>query len=203
MASEYLARMPQETEAASAGGPRTPAGKRRSSLNALKRGLCTTYRELLIKLRGDDARDYRRLHRDLISLFQPSNPFLSRLVADLTEAWWEKVRRLRLRLHSPAEAFERRQLNARIERRLVNLINAQSLCSEEWHYRLAKALGDPILSPAHLRLKIEATLGTFGDARKNHQALRRPKDEPETTEKRILFFPSNEAGILLKRKGIL
>jgi hypothetical protein len=75
-------------------GPCTAAGKRRSSLNGLQRGLCAPWREHLLLLSCEDRRDYRRLHRDLISVLQPEDPYISHLVAALTDEWWKKVETL-------------------------------------------------------------------------------------------------------------
>ncbi len=73
-------------------GPRTPAGRRRSSLNALKHGLYTRSQlEAMVDL-GEDTREFHRLHRGLISSLEPANPLEKVLVGDLAGLWWKKAR---------------------------------------------------------------------------------------------------------------
>jgi hypothetical protein len=111
--------------------------------------------------RGEDPGEYRRLHRDLISLFQPADPFASQLLAELTEAWWEKVRRLRLGCEGPLEEAGIRRLDARIECRLMALTHALSLLSRKWYYGLTRVFGGRISSYKTLRVKVEARLRAF------------------------------------------
>ena len=46
-------------------GPKTKAGKRRVALNARRRGLAPPEIEWQLLARGEDPRDFRRLHRDV------------------------------------------------------------------------------------------------------------------------------------------
>ncbi|HUU14471.1 MAG TPA: hypothetical protein VM182_12300 [Terriglobia bacterium] len=73
-------------------GPRTPEGKRRSRMNALRHGLCTkAFREVMVELR-EDPREFDRLHRGLVDSLAPHNALESTLVEDLAKLWWKKAR---------------------------------------------------------------------------------------------------------------
>ncbi len=50
-------------------GPKTKAGKRRVALNARRLGLAPPEIERQLRARGEDPRDFRRLHRDVADLF--------------------------------------------------------------------------------------------------------------------------------------
>src|SRR5208282_5297712 len=52
-------------------GPKNKAGKRRAALNARRLGLAPPEIERKLQARGEDPRDFRRLHRDVTALFQP------------------------------------------------------------------------------------------------------------------------------------
>ncbi len=52
-------------------GPKTKAGKRRVALNARRFGFSPPEIEQQLRARGEDPRDFRRLHRDVAALFQP------------------------------------------------------------------------------------------------------------------------------------
>lgn len=139
-------------------GPRTPAGKFRSSLNSLKHGLCPFITERMIEFRGEDVREYRRMHRDLINLLLPEDFYLANRVADLAEACWEKVCALRA---SPWEKFREHhiwQAEERIEEELSQLVQALSLRSRKWRYRLEQDAGRTFNSLSELRDWIESRL---------------------------------------------
>ena len=53
-------------------GPRSAARKRRVALNAC-RGLCSEELERQFRARGEDPREFRRLHRDLIGILHSPN----------------------------------------------------------------------------------------------------------------------------------
>jgi hypothetical protein len=150
-------------------GPRTAAGKFRSSLNSLKHGLCPFVRERMIEFRDEDVREYRRLHRDLINLLLPEDPYLANRVADLAEACWEKVCALR------ASAWERFreehiwQAEERMEEELGWLVRALSLRSRKWRYRLEQDAGGTFNSLSELRARIESHLPIFVEA---HEATK-------------------------------
>lgn len=73
-------------------GPRTAAGKRRSSLNALKHGVFAQSFEEAMKVFGEDRAEFDRLHRDFVVSFHPQTPFEAILVDDLAFLWWKKRR---------------------------------------------------------------------------------------------------------------
>jgi hypothetical protein len=142
-------------------GPRTAAGKFRSSLNALKRGLCPFIRERMIEFRGEDVREYRRLHRDLINLLLPEDFYLADRIADLAEACWDKVCALRA---SPWDKFREQHIweaEERIEEELDQLVQALSLRSRKWRYRLEQDAGRAFNSLSEVRDWIESRLPIF------------------------------------------
>ncbi len=77
-------------------GPRTPEGKRRSALNSLKWQVCTKRRQRRLVAQGEDPREFRRLHRDLIALFGSADPRLGPLVAMVADEFWRKARALQV-----------------------------------------------------------------------------------------------------------
>jgi hypothetical protein len=139
-------------------GPRTAAGKFRSSLNSLEHELCPFVRERMIEFWGEDVREYRRLHRDLINLFPPEHPYLAERVAELAEAWWEKVCALRAPAWRGFREERVRKAEERIEGELALLIQALRGQSRKWRYRLECDLGATFNSDAQLRERIEARL---------------------------------------------
>jgi hypothetical protein len=139
-------------------GPRTAAGKFRSSLNSLKRELCPFVRERMIEFWGEDVREYRRLHRDLINLLLPRDLYLAERVAELAEACWEKVCALRAPAWRGFREDRVREAEERIEEELALLILALRGQSRQWRYRLECDLGATFNSDAQLRERIEARL---------------------------------------------
>ena len=139
-------------------GPRTAAGKFRSSLNSLKRELCPFVRERMIEFWGEDVREYRRLHRDLINLLPPEHPYLADRVADLAEACWEKVCALRAPAWRGFREDRVREAEERIEEELAFIIQALRGQSRQWRYRLEADLGATFDSTPQLRERIEAWL---------------------------------------------
>jgi hypothetical protein len=181
-------------------GPRTAAGKFRSSLNSLKHGLCPFVRERMIEFRGEDVREYRRLHRDLINLVLPEDPYLANRVAALAEACWEKVCALR------ASAWERFreehiwQAEERIEEELGWLVQALSLRSRKWRYRLEQDAGGPFNSLSELRGRIESRLPIFVEAPEAIKIASRFENVEGLT--RPFNRGHSKASILLKSKGL-
>ncbi|HMD97651.1 MAG TPA: hypothetical protein VKM93_10025, partial [Terriglobia bacterium] len=76
-------------------GPKTKAGKRRVALNARRLGLAPPEIERQLQARGEDPRDFRRLHRDVAALFPPQDVTGEAAVRLLAMTWWEKARRIR------------------------------------------------------------------------------------------------------------
>jgi hypothetical protein len=69
-------------------GPRTPAGKARSSRNALKTGMFS--KQLLLP--DENGKEFDRLRTDLLAEWQPVGPTETRLVDRLTGMFWKEGR---------------------------------------------------------------------------------------------------------------
>ena len=65
-------------------GPRTPAGKQRSSLNALRHGLTSR----TVVLPSEDLAAYERLTQEFSGEYQPQGPTEKQLVQELASAAW-------------------------------------------------------------------------------------------------------------------
>ena len=141
-------------------GPRTAAGKRRVALNPRKHNLISEELQRQLVARGEDPREFRRLHRDLIAIFRPDEPAEVEAVLIMASVWWEKARRIRNWVASgPARADD---LDKRLEDWLGFLVSIQRQRHKWWQYRLIAVLGRPLGGPAEVRRKIEARLLLFG-----------------------------------------
>jgi hypothetical protein len=141
-------------------GPRTAAGKRRVALNPRKHDLISGELERQLVARGEDPREFRRLHRDLIAIFRPDEPAEFRVVLMMALVWWEKARRIRNWVSSgPARVDD---FDKRLEDWLGFLVSIQRQRHEWWQHRLVAVLGRPLGGPADVRRKIEARLFLFG-----------------------------------------
>lgn len=173
-------------------GPRTAAGKRRAALNRLRFKLCPAELERQLRARGEDPREFRELHRDLIALFQPADVAGVRVVELLAETWWEKARRIRQWVAAGQPRCY--SLDARLEELLMLAINIQRQRHERWRIRLAEVLGWPVGSPAEARRRIELRLRLFGARRASRKYPRQHSgpysgDEIEAAVQRILAGP--------------
>ena len=84
-------------------GPRTDAGKQRSSQNALKHGLLAVQSVIP----GEDPADYDRLLTEFAERFLPSDPYERSLVRQMADAEWRLRRISRLEsafLHAAAKS---------------------------------------------------------------------------------------------------
>jgi hypothetical protein len=145
-------------------GPRTPQGKFRSSLNALKRDPLSPVLSEMIRFRGENLKEYRKMHFQLIALFLPQNLDQSECVTHLAEAWWQKVRAMRA---PEGEGFRRdhiREANERIERGLASLIEYLRRDTRKWRYLLRACLGGEFNSLAELRIQVETHLEVVSQA---------------------------------------
>ena len=141
-------------------GPRTAAGKRRAMLNAITRNLCPQELEQQLRARGEDPREFCRLHRDLIAIFRPQERADVLAVERLARTWWEKARRIRQWVAAgPARTAD---LDAKLELLLRFVVHAQRQRHEWWCHRLAAVLGYPLGPPAQIRGRIESRLFVFG-----------------------------------------
>ena len=158
-------------------GPKTKAGKRRAALNG--RRLAPAEIERQLEARGEDPRDFRRLHRDVAALFPPHDLATEAAVQLLAMTWWEKARRIRNWVAAgPARTGD---LDGKIEELLVFLVSSQRQRHEPWRTRLVEVLGTGSGgwgpgSPAEVRRKIERRLFAFG-ATKAARTYRRPRTQ--------------------------
>jgi len=141
-------------------GPRTAAGKRRVALNARRRDLCSEELECELQARGEDPRQFRRLHRDLIGIFRPKDRAAVEAVEQMARTWWEKARRIRNWVGAGQPQSD--ELDARLEKLLMLLVYEERQRHRWWRHRLAAVLGRPLGSPADVRQRIEARLLLFG-----------------------------------------
>lgn len=141
-------------------GPKTSAGKRRAALNALRQGVCAGEIEQELRARGEDPREFRRLHLDLIAIFQPDDKVASEAVELLAITWWEKGRRIRHGIGPGSPSCD--ELDAELEALLILTVNTLRRRGIRWGVRLASVLGRPVGSPAAVRDRIERRLFLFG-----------------------------------------
>lgn len=141
-------------------GPKTAAGKRRSALNAFFQTACAQEVEEELRVRGEDPREFRRLHLDLVAIFQPDDKAASQAIELLAITWWKKARRIRQWIGvGPAQCDD---LDGELEALLVLAVNTLRRRGLHWGVRLASVLGRPIGSPANVRSRIEQRLFLFG-----------------------------------------
>lgn len=69
-------------------GPRTPSGKARSKMNALKLGLFA----LAALLPGEDPKALARLHRELVAQYRPEGPGQHQLIDEIAAVNWRLLR---------------------------------------------------------------------------------------------------------------
>jgi hypothetical protein len=69
-------------------GPKTEAGRKRSSLNAIKHGLCSE----LVVINGESEEAFQTLRQSYLDRFQPSDPVELDLVEQMVAATW-RIRR--------------------------------------------------------------------------------------------------------------
>ncbi len=141
-------------------GPRTGAGKRRAMLNAITRDLCPEELDRQLRARGEDPREFCRLHRDLVALFRPEERAEVLAVTVMARTWWDKARRTRDWVAAgPARTDD---LDALLEELLLFLVHAMRKRQAHWGYRLGSVLGRPLGAPADVRRRIESRLFVFG-----------------------------------------
>jgi len=142
-------------------GPKTAAGKRRVALNGRPAGtLCSPELERQLRARGEDPRDFRRLHCDLIALFRPDDGPEKDGVETLARVWWDKARRIRGWVGIGDPRCD--DLDARLDALIRALVLKQSSQHRWWKVRLHAVLGYGLQSPDEVRLRIERRLFAFG-----------------------------------------
>jgi len=141
-------------------GPKTAAGKRRVGLNALRQGLGSEELVRDLRRRGEDLRDFRRVERDLIAIFQPRDAETKRTVELMAWTWWQKARRQRgWKDSGPVPSAD---LDHRLQELLLHVVSLLHARREWWQTRLASVLGWPIGPPAGVLRGIESRLFIFG-----------------------------------------
>jgi hypothetical protein len=111
-------------------GPKTEAGKRRSSANALKHGL---YSSRIVQPHEDPAQ-YERFRSSLVAEHRPSSPTEEFLVDELAQNGW-KIRRLR---GLEAHAFSSAHIHdALVTNLLAALARALAAAERAFHRSLA------------------------------------------------------------------
>ena len=161
-------------------GPKTSAGKRRAALNARCQGVCPQDVAQELRARGEDPRDFCRLHLDLIAIFRPTDPSATQAVELLAITWWKKARRVRHSVGEGAAGCD--DLDAQLEALIVLVVNLLRRRRERWGVHLASVLGRPIGSPANVRERIERRLFLFGAKPGRRRYPRDPRflDQPWT-----------------------
>jgi hypothetical protein len=140
-------------------GPRTAAGKRRVALNRITRGLCSEEAERKLRARGEEPREFHRLYRDLIAIFQPGSQAAAAGVEQMAWTWWEKARRIRSWVAAGAAHVE--DLDTELDHLLLYQAAIMRRQHEWWISRLTSVVGE-VGSPAEVRGQIEKRLFAFG-----------------------------------------
>jgi len=104
-------------------GPRTPEGKARVALNAIKHGAYAKadhVRRQIMARRGEDPAEYEQLHQDLVDSCQPDDALQAMVVKTIGDKAWQKLQLRRAfmdrqlgSLQLTQARFERRQHAAR------------------------------------------------------------------------------------------
>ncbi|HUI41607.1 MAG TPA: hypothetical protein VL523_06535 [Terriglobia bacterium] len=171
-------------------GPHTAAGKRRVALNSRRKDLCPAPLERELKARGEDVREFRRLHRDLIGWLQPDDDRSRVVVEGLAEVWWRKRRRLRSAVG--AVAPDTGKIDAEIDELLQLFVGAVRDRHRKWRSRLERVLGPGLRGPYFVRTSIEARLAALGgkpEPRRRATRSRKPAppvEEPRSWIERML-----------------
>ena len=96
-------------------GPKTPEGKARVSLNALKTGAYAkgdnALRQILLK-RGESPQEHEQLHRDLMDSWQPDDTMQALLVKTIADKTWDKLQLRAAWLESQLTALQVAQIQA-------------------------------------------------------------------------------------------
>lgn len=142
-------------------GPKTAAGKRRVALNGLRRSLCSEELEKELRSRGQDPREFRDLHRDLITIFHPKAKETFVAVELLARTWWEKACRIRDWVGTGPPETDR--LDAQLEKVMDFLVLTKQVRHEWWRTELTSVFGRRALpDPSAVRNAVESRLSLFG-----------------------------------------
>jgi hypothetical protein len=122
--------------------------------------LCSPALERDLQARGENPRDFRRLHRDLIAIFRPGERWEKGGVEALAFVWWKKARRIRGWVC--AGEAQCGDLDAQLDELIRLLVLTQSSQHQWWKARLNSVLGYGLRAPEEIRLRIERRLFAFG-----------------------------------------
>jgi len=124
-------------------GPRTPEGKARAALNAIKHGAyarADNSRRHIMLQRGEGPAEYERLHQDLVNSWQPDDSMQAMLVKTIGDKTWEKLQLRQACLDAQLVSLElaqaqthRAQLHARRWLRAAPLGVGRGLCGAQDH----------------------------------------------------------------------
>jgi hypothetical protein len=145
-------------------GPKTEAGKQRSSLNALRHGLTSQ----VVVMAGEDLRAYRRHTESFVEEYCPKGPTESHLVQSLADTSWRLNR---------AAAIESNILSWTATQQSME-VDALALASAfEAH---SKALSTLSLHTQRLSRQFERTVAFLRDIQKTRKAqeTNEPKSVP-------------------------
>jgi len=73
------------------GGPKTPEGKRRSSLNAMKHALYAASEQAMERLNEEIGRDYADMYQEMRAYFKPTDPLEELFVRRIARAAWRTL----------------------------------------------------------------------------------------------------------------
>jgi len=112
-----------------------------------------------LRARGEDPREFCRLHRDLAAIFRPTDAAVSTAVELMARAWWQKLRRFRQWLGAGAPSCP--EIDARLDALLGVAVAMMRQRNQPWKTRLAAIVGPLIGSPSQTRQQIEGQLSLF------------------------------------------
>lgn len=180
-------------------GPRTPAGKRRSALNALKEGTTAQRPEAGWLFSLQAGKKFRGLHCDLIALLDPAgNHQLAFEVWDLALAFLAKAvcRDVDLQLGQQGDMGG---LDWLLEWQLQSLVDTLEKRSRKWYSRLTAALGEPVASWSELRTLLESRLALFVEL--DDQKCKLAKWREKAKNKGSLFSKTLASQLIDSKRG--
>jgi len=153
----------QHANASRSTGPKTREGRRRAALNRREFVFSEGGREIMDHHQGD-LREYQRIWRDLLAIFDFMGPQMEPYLAVIAADWWLKAHYAhRDRTPEALRGREERLLriiDARLETELRELVAAYRVFSRQWRSHLQRELGSSgRVGLWHLRLAVETRLG--------------------------------------------
>jgi len=94
-------------------GPKTPEGKARVAMNAIKHGAYAkaenVRREIMVR-RGEDPAEYEQLHQDLVDSCQPEDALQAMVVKTIGDKIWDKLKLRRALLETQLGSVQLEQV---------------------------------------------------------------------------------------------